>query len=78
MRCAGMSEISSRVREFVNDDTVSDHYGVWGFLRADIRRIIRKLCDTCDMFEKTADGFYIENERLKEEIERLKGGAENG
>ena len=71
-----MSEISSKVREFVNDYSVSDHYGVWGILRADQRKIIRKLCDTCDMFEKTADKLYIKNKKLKEKIERLKGGAE--
>lgn len=69
-----MSEISSKVREFVNDYSVSDHYGTWGILRADQRKTIRKLCDTCDVFEKTADKLYIENKRLKEEIKLLKGG----
>lgn len=69
-----MSEISSKVRDFVNDCSVSDHYGAWGILRADQRKTIRNLCDTCDMFEETADKLYIENKRLKEEIERLKGG----
>ena len=69
-----MSEISSKVRGFVNDYSVSDHFGAWGILRADQRRTIRKLCDTCDMFEETADKLYIENKKLKEEIERLKGG----
>jgi hypothetical protein len=69
-----MSEISSKVREFVNDYSVSDHYGAWGILRADQRQTIRKLCDTCDMFEKTADKLYIENKRLKKEIRLLKGG----
>lgn len=69
-----MSEISSKVREFVNDYSVSDHYGEWGILRADQRQTIRKLCDICDMFEEIADKLHIENKRLKEEIERLKGG----
>jgi hypothetical protein len=69
-----MSEISSKVREYVNDCSVSDHYGKWGILRREQRKIIRKLCDTCDMFEKSADKLYIENKRLKEEIKRLKGG----
>lgn len=69
-----MSEISSKVREFVNDYSVSDHYGEWGILRPHQRQIIRKLCDTCDMFEKTADELYIENKRLKEENKLLKGG----
>lgn len=72
-----MSEISSKVREFVNDCSVSDHYGEWGILRADQRKTIRKLCDTCDMFEEIADKLHIENKRLKEEIERLKGGEGN-
>ena len=71
-----MSEISSKVREFVNDYSVSDHYGEWGILRADQRQTIRKLCDACDMLEKTADKLYIENKRLKEEIRLLKGGVE--
>lgn len=71
-----MSEISSKVREFVNDYSVSGHYGTWGILRADQRQTIRKLCDTCDMFEEIADKLHIENKRLKEEIERLKGGGE--
>lgn len=69
-----MSEISSKVREFVNDYSVSDHYGAWGILRVDQRQTIRKLCDTCDMFEKTADKLYVENKRLKEKIRLLKGG----
>ena len=71
-----MSKISSKVREFVNDYSISDHYGEWGALRVDQRQTIRKLCDTCDMFEKTADELYIENKRLKEEIEKLKGGEQ--
>ena len=71
-----MSEISSKAREFVNDCSASDHYGAWGVFRADQRKTIRKLCDACDMFEETADKLYIENKKLKEEIERLKGGEE--
>lgn len=71
-----MSRISSRVRAYVNDPSVSDHYGEWGILREDQRRTIRNLCDTCDMFEETADILLLENKRLKEEIEKLKGGAE--
>ena len=69
-----MSEISSKVRKFVNDYSVSDHYGEWGILRADQRKTIRKLCDTCDMFEETADKYYKENQILKTEIKVLKGG----
>jgi len=55
-----MSEISTRIREYVNDPTVSDHYGEWGALRADQRRQIRELCDTCDMYEKAADSIAAE------------------
>ena len=69
-----MSEISSKVRKFVNDYSVSDHYGEWGILRADQRKTIRKPCDTCDMFEETADKYYKENQILKTEIKVLKGG----
>ena len=71
-----MSEISSKVRELVNDYSVSDHYGAWGILRADQRKTIRKLCDICDMFEEMADKLYIENKRLKEEIEKVLEGGE--
>jgi hypothetical protein len=73
-----MSTVSSRVRELVNDCSVSDHYGKWGALRADQRQTIRSLCDTCDMFEETADRLYIENKRLKEELALLKGVMSNG
>ena len=69
-----MSEISSKVRKLVNDYSVSDHYGEWGILRVDQRKTIRKLCDTCDMFEETADKYYKENQILKTEIKVLKGG----
>ena len=50
-----MSEIADKIRAYVNDTTVSDHYGNWGILRRDQRILIRKLCDTCDMFERAAD-----------------------
>lgn len=50
-----MSRISDKIRAYVNDLSVSDHFGAWGILRPDQRRQIRELCDTCDMFEKTAD-----------------------
>lgn len=60
-----MSRISTRIRAYVDDPSVSDHYGEWGILRADQRRLIRKLCDVCDAFEKTADRLIKENERLK-------------
>ena len=71
-----MSAISKRIREYVNDPSVSDHYGRWGILNRDQRREIRKLCDACDMFEEAADRFCKENIMLKVEIELLKGGKE--
>lgn len=69
-----MSVISAKIRAYVTDPSVSRHYGKWGALRPDQRRQIRKLCDTCDMFEETADRCYKENEMLKAELELLKGG----
>ncbi len=66
-----MSLISDRIREYVTDLSVSNHYGSWGALRPDQRRQIRELCDACDMFEKTADEFFAENESQKAEIEKL-------
>lgn len=50
-----MSKIADRVRAYVNDPDVADHYGEWGILRRDQRLLIRKLCNTCDMFERVAD-----------------------
>lgn len=52
-----MSIISDKIRAYVNDPDVSEHYGEWGMLRKDQRRLIRKLCDACDGFEKAADYF---------------------
>ena len=69
-----MSVISNKIRACVNDYSVSDHYGEWGALRPDQRAKIRELCDTCDMFEETADKHYKENQILKAEIKVLKGG----
>jgi hypothetical protein len=50
-----MSEISTRIREYVSDLSVSDHFGAWGALRPDQRRQIRELCDLCDDYEKIAE-----------------------
>ena len=50
-----MSRISDQVRKYVEDADVAKHYGAWGVMRRDQRILIRKLCDTCDMFERTAD-----------------------
>ena len=55
-----MSEISTRLRNYVNDPDVAIHYGIWGILRRDQRRQIRQLCDTCDMFEHAADAMCME------------------
>jgi hypothetical protein len=60
-----MSEISTRLREFVNDPSVSDHYGEWGALRPDQRRQIRELCDVCDGYERAADNAMFELEKRK-------------
>lgn len=54
-----MSEISTRIRSYVNDPSISKDYGAWGALRPDQRKQIRKLCDECDMFEKAADYFAL-------------------
>lgn len=54
-----MSRISDQIREYVNDKDVSEHYGKWGIMRRDQRLLIRKLCDTCDMFERAADKYAM-------------------
>lgn len=69
-----MSRIATRIRGYVNDPSVSDHYGEWGALRPDQRRQIRELCDTCDMFEKAADELAKQSEGhwiSKEEAELM-------
>lgn len=65
-----MSKIADRIRSYVNDQDVADHYGEWGILRRDQRRLIRELCDTCDAFERTADE-YFEKTRWISVEERL-------
>ena len=55
-----MSQISDIIRKRVEDpDVTPGHYGSWGILRRDQRRDIRALCDACDMYERTADEFFI-------------------
>lgn len=78
-----MSAISEKIRSYVNDPTCADHYGAWGALRPDQRLQIRKLCDTCDEFERIADTLMQERrdvaqeairafaERLKEKMQDL-------
>lgn len=60
-----MSRISDQIRAYVDDPDVAIHYGAWGVLRPDQRRLIRNLCDTCDMYEKVADSALMEREELK-------------
>ena len=60
-----MSRISDRIRSYVDDFDTSEHYGEWGILRKDQRREIRRLCDTCDAFERAADEFSRELMEMK-------------
>ena len=60
-----MSRISDRIRSYVDDFDTSDHYGEWGILRKDHRREIRRLCDTCDAFERAADELSRELMEMK-------------
>lgn len=62
-------KLSERIRSYVEDpeSTGQLHYGEWGALRPEQRRLIRQLCDECDAFERDADRFYTENERLAKE-----------
>lgn len=71
-----MSEIADKIRAYVNDTTVSDHYGDWGILRRDQRILIRKLCDTCDMFERAAD--ELARKQIEDQSEVLYGGRREG
>lgn len=65
-----MSAISKKIRDYVKDFSVSDSYGKWGILNFDQRFMIRKLCDTCDMFESEAKQLYTQVESLKKYIAR--------
>ena len=78
-----MSRISKQIRAYVDDpeSTGRLHYGEWGSLRPDQRRLIRKLCDECDAFERDADHIAEQYEaKLREkdaEIERLEEQCNN-
>ena len=73
-----MNRISNIIREFVADPEVSGRYGNWGALNKVQRRMIRRLCDACDVFEETADTAVATVNRQKAEIERLTTLAELG
>lgn len=60
-----MSRLADEIRELVADPSVSDHYGRWGSLHPTQRKMIRKLCDLCDVFEQEADRANMEIDRLK-------------
>lgn len=72
-----MIRLSKQIRAYVDDpeSTGRLYYGEWGALRPDQRRLIRKLCDECDAFERDADHIAEQYEaKLREkdaEIERL-------
>ena len=70
-----MSEISRRIRKYVEDYEVADHYGDWGILRRDQRRLIRELCDMCDSCEAAADKYGRELIKLQEEDKRFRDEA---
>ena len=74
-----MSEISERIRAYVNDPTVAGDYGAWGALRPDQRGQIRALCDLCDAFERIADTLaearHADFKELKQECEYWKAKA---
>ena len=65
-----MSRLSKQIRAYVDDpeSTGKLHYGAWGILRPDQRRLIRQLCDECDAFEKDADKLYSRAEDVAREI----------
>lgn len=73
-----MSRISKQVRAYVDDpeSTGRLHYGEWGILRSDQRRLIRQLCDECDAFERDADKFYRKASE-GEWVDRYKGQFAN-
>ena len=71
-----MSRLSKQIRAYVDDpdSTGRLHYGAWGILRPDQRRLIRQLCDECDAFEKDADEFYRKASDVAREIfEEIEG-----
>ena len=72
-----MSVISTMIRECVQDLSTSNRFGEWGALSPDQRRKIRHLCDTCDAFERTADYYVSEINRLNGELTEERTRREN-
>lgn len=74
-----MSGISDLIRKCVDDPSVSDRYGKWGVLTRTQRKMIRELCDACDMYERTADEFGLKllemgNSSLSADVAEVKHG----
>lgn len=59
--------LTDEIRKKISSPQIdgSYNYGSWGILNVQQRKEIQKLCDTCDMFEDTADIFGKENAILK-------------
>lgn len=64
-----MSRISDRIKKYISCPQFgNEHYGEWGILTLEQRRLIKELVETCDMFEETADYFAKENKDLKHRL----------
>ncbi len=66
-----MSRLADQIRELVADPSVSDHYGEWGILHPTQRKMIRKLCAICDIYEQEADRANMEIEWLEKHNARM-------
>lgn len=67
-----MSKLSNDIKTYVTGDYLTgEEYGKWGCLNRTQRKDINKLCELCDMFEKSADNFYKENLQKDQRIAEL-------
>lgn len=64
------------VREFISGPTEENghNYGRWYLLPEETKRILKWLCDECEVFERAADSYAMENISLKRECEQNKKG----
>jgi regulator of replication initiation timing len=67
-----------QIIEYVNDESVSDHYGKWGALNREQRKKIRDLCNSWliinehdKQMTKENQDLRIENEKLKEKLNKI-------
>lgn len=68
-----MSKVSEQIRQYISCPDFGDKsFGIWGALTKQQRELIKRLCDTCNIFEASTDESQKQLAELKAENERLK------